>query len=173
MPASVKDQYTNIVQVGVTQSATDTLTFQEVDMGLTIFQKVGLIINRVEVQLSSTVYALLAANADRGQIGLTQSNQITSIGIQEAAVLMQHEIKVQTVGTPASAFFVEDPLVFDYTGLPGGGLLITPKPLYAAVNSDGLGSAMTEIIFRLYFQIVELKAEEYFELLEARRFFGA
>lgn len=173
MAANVKDQYSNIVQVGVTQSAANTLTFNEVDMGLTIFQKVGLIISRVEVQLSSTVLALLAANTDRLQFGLTQSNQITSIGIQESAVLCQHEMIMQTIGTAASGFIVEDPYTFDFANLPGGGLLITPKPLYCAVSSANLGSAMTEIIFRLYFQIIELKAEEYFELLEARRFFGA
>jgi len=171
MPEGKQDKYTNMIQASVTQSAANTLTFAEIDLGLTIFQKVGIIINRLEVFPGAGVWAAMPGSGDTFIYAITQSNLIASLSPAENAVVFRYQDYVQSYGTPATVMHYTDPITSDFTNLPGGGLLTTPRPLYAAVDSDSV-AATPEIIFRMYFTIIELKADEYFELLESRRFFG-
>lgn len=113
----------------------------------------------------------MLAAADTFIYAITQSNQITTLSPDESAVVFRLQQYIGEVGTGASGIVFEDPLVGDFTTMPGGGLLIAPRPLYVAVDSDSVANT-PEVIFRMYFTILELKTDEYFELLESRRFFG-
>lgn len=169
--ATKKDNYSNLVQVAITQSAADTLTFEEIDLGLTIFQKIGIVINRIEMYPQGPGWALLQNNGDTFIFGLTQSNQITTLSPSENAVVYRHQEYLMHYGTAGNAVPYSEPIVADFSEMPGGGLIIAPRPLFIALDSDGLGATFEGII-RMYFIIIELKADEYFELLESRRFFG-
>lgn len=164
-----QDKYTNVLNVSVTQSSANTLTFEEVDVGLNLFDRVGLLISRMEYYNNEE--GELAANGDYIRMALTASNQITTISAQERAVIAMMEKQVIDHGTPASATLVHEPWVQDWSSLPGGGLLVAPKPLYVACSSAGL-SAASRTDLRMFFTIIKLRDADYFELVESRRFFS-
>lgn len=173
MPATKKgtDKYANILNQTVTQSAADTLTFSEINIGLNIFDKVGLLINRIEFVPSKATVNLFATNADSLVMALSASNQISSLSFSANEIIDLLTLDAVTIGAAASGSVAQKPLTRTYESLPGGGLLVAPKPLYFGVDSASLGTAGV-VEFRLYFTVIQLKPDEYFELLESRRYFG-
>lgn len=171
MPVGKTDKYANILQESVTMSATDTLTFQEINIGLNIFDKVGLLLHRIQFDPAVSFFGEMVAITDYVRMALSQSNTISSLSINERAVIDLLELGVVAHGTPASAALVEVPLTRSYTDLPGGGILIAPRPLYFALSSSGFAAPLT-VVMRVYFTIIQLKDSDYLELIESRRFFS-
>lgn len=169
--AERKDLYVNMLQQYVACSAANTLTFAEIDIGLNIFDKIGLLVNRIEYYPSSTTTQELVAATDILDMCLVQSNQIATIRIDERAVIDHVQIVPVLVGAIVSFVQVELPYARDYANMPGGGLLIAPRPLYVAIDSTGFTGAANMFV-RVYFTIKKLGDSDYFELLESRRFFG-
>ena len=166
--AGGSDKYANVLYDSVTQSATDTLTFEAIEIGLSLFDKVGILIHRLEWFGHQ---AKLAADNDTIEFGLSTSNGWSAADSSEPSIITFHKESVVDYGTAATCKLQRQPLLDDFTTLPGGGILTTPKPLYLFCDSDALAAAAT-VKIRLFFTIVTLKAEEYFELLETRQFFG-
>lgn len=169
--AGVTDKYANVLHDTVAMSAPNTLTFQEIDVGLNLFDKTGILIHKIQADPSAIYQADMLTSADWAQFALVQSTSITFLNITERSVIDLLEQIVTTHGAPASSQVIDIPLERDYTSLPGGGILIAPKPLYWAVQTAGFASALVTA-FRLYFTIVKLKDTDYLELLESRRFYG-
>ena len=168
MPAGAVDKYSNLLYDSVTESGANTLTFEAIDIGLNIFDKVGLLIHRIEWY---RWHDLLAAAADLLTFGLSASNGWATATPAETSILTYHRASLVDYGTAGNNYLTVDPMIDDFTTLPGGGLLTTPKPLYMFGAGSNLASAAT-IKMRMFFTIVTLKPEEYFELLESRAFFG-
>jgi hypothetical protein len=167
MPAAVVDKYSNIIFESVTESAANTWTAESVDIGLTIFEKVALLVHRIQW---SGFTLQLAAVADMIQFGLSSSETISGDVAESAQVITWRQYKIADYGTAANNRIWEEPVVDDYSTLPGGGILIVPRPLYLWVKGANLanpGAAECKI----FFTIVKLKPEEYFELLESRAYF--
>lgn len=167
----VADRYSNVINTTLTLSAANTLTFQEIDVGLTIFQKVALLIERMDIFMPPASQAEFVAVTDWAQVALTQSNQIADLDIDEAAIIDMLQVTVVVHATAGNANIIINPWQRDFTQLGGGGLLIVPKPLFLAGLTAGF-TAPAVITLRFYFRIIALKPDEYFELLESRRFFG-
>lgn len=165
---SSPDKFPNVIYDSCTQSAANTLTFEEINVGLNIFDKVGLIIHRVEYYKMDN---LLLDDTDTIVFGLSQSDSWTTAGPEETSVIDHNRRRVVEIGAATAAYMIQSPFVKEFTGLPGGGILTTPKPLYLYVDSTNLGSEAT-VDIRMFFTIIKLKPEEYFELLESRQYFG-
>jgi len=166
---NVNDKYSNQLSVTIDQSAADALTFEEIDIGLTVFDKVGLLLQRMQVEINSTTRDNLLTTADVFEVALTQSNSIPTLNMQNAAVI--DKIKISMALITSGALPLIQPLTRDWSNLGGGGILIVPRPFYIAINSTGFAAA-GQATCRLFFQVVTLKPEEYFELLETRQYFG-
>lgn len=164
------DMYSNILTQNVTQSSANALEFAEIDVGLNLFDKVGLLVSRIEFY-NNQAHNELVANGDTLRMAVTQSNQIASISPAERSVINMLEWNVIDHGTPANATITQEPWMQNFADLPGGGILVAPKPLYFAIDSDGFTAASVGSL-RMYFTIIKLKDADYFELLESRRFFG-
>lgn len=162
------DKYANILYDSVVQSAVNTLTFNSVEIGLSLFDKVGILIHRIEW---FNAEFNLVADADTVEFGLSTSNGWTAADSSEPSIITFHKMMMVDYGTAATAATIKQPILDDFTTLPGGGLLVTPRPLYIFCDSSALAAAQT-VKTRLFFTIVQLKAEDYFELLETRQFFG-
>lgn len=170
MANALKDKYTNIFQFTAEESAINTLTFGEIQLGLTIFQKVALLINRVTVDWGAACIAQLAAATDTCAVGIVQDDSVASISLEQPATVFKRQKVLASYGVAANSIMHDVVEVIDYSTLPGGGELITPSPLYWAIQSVGT-AATFPVTVRVCFQVVELKSDEYFELLEARRFY--
>lgn len=162
------DKYANIIYDSVVESAANTLTFNSVDLGISLFDKVGLLISRIEWY---EVHALLVAGDDTFYYGLSTSNQFSSPAPEQTSIITFHKDQIYDYGVAGNNILHAEPYVDDFSTLPGGGILVTPRPLYCFALGANLASAGTAK-FRMFFTITTLKAEEYFELLESRQFFG-
>lgn len=171
MAGSKVDKFVNVLQQTITMSDANTITFQEINVGLNVFDKVGMLIHRVEVAISTASMNEMIVNGDVFRFSIVTSNLLSSITLEQPAVVDSVNLNVIPHGTPASAELFQNPIILDYNTLPGGGILITPKPLYLALDTSGF-SVPGSATVRFMFTIVDLKPEEYFELLEARQFFG-
>lgn len=164
------DVYSNLILTTFNMSAADTLTFQEIDLGISLFENIGLLIEKIEYIPSVETKTLLVAAADRIRFGLTNDNGISSISADDRRIIDFMELGVGgIVGAVVSSFLEVKPYVHDFTMLGGGGLIVAPRPLYAWMMTDGLGAVMG-LVMRLYFRVLRLSSNEYIELLEARRF---
>ena len=149
----------------------NTLEFQEINVGLNIFDKVGLIIHKLEYEVSTATIAGLTATGDIYELGLVSSNQIANMAFDQRGLIHKVEWVTLAFGTAATMTFFASPRVFDFSTLPGGGLLIPPKPLYLGINSASVAVLGVGFV-RIYFTIKPLKDADYFELLETYRFYG-
>jgi len=163
-----KDKYSNLVFDEVTESGTDTLTFEAVDLGLSAQDRVGVLIHRLEW---SKWELGLADDTDRIEFGLSASNGWATVAASEQSIITFIRKNVTEIGTAASALVWSIPEVQDFTTFPGGGILIVPRPLYLFIKGTNLATAQT-VAMRMYFTLVTLKPEEYFELLETRTYFA-
>lgn len=171
MPANQTDKYVNMITGDLALSAANTLTFEEINVGLNIFDKVGLLITRLEYDTTMAAIAEMTASGDFINAGFTTSNQVSSLLINKSEVVDQVVIGRHDMGAAAAAQLFMKPWVRDFSTQPGGGLLVPPKPLYFAGYSGGLASPCT-LYLRFYFIIIKLTDAEYLELLETRRAFG-
>lgn len=170
--ARVVDKYPNIINVTLTESAAGTLTFTDLNIGFSAFDRIGLLIHRLEYYPENNLLDSLVADTDFVHFGVAASNQLADINADERAVIDVVRLKAILEGAAATLFFTTLPIVRDYTAMPGGGILVAPRPLYGAVVAGGMAAAIN-VQLRMYFTTVDMADADYFELLESRQFYGA
>jgi hypothetical protein len=83
-----------------------------------------------------------------------------------------NELVAVLQGAGVSSHIVRMPFIKDLSTLPGGGSLVPCRPIFLFAKSAGWAAAGS-FSARIYFTVVDLKAEEYWELVEATRLVGA
>lgn len=165
---SLQDMYTSQALLSPTESGANTLTFEKLETGLSVYDKVGWIIARIEWSLSSATLALFNGTTDVLNVALTMSNNLSSLSVDDPANIIMRRWQRTDLGTAASGWIKPLLHVDDFSTLPGGGLLTLPSPLYGAILGQGLSGA-AECFIRLFFQAVELSESDYFNLIQARQ----
>lgn len=165
--ATPAETFANFAIVSVTQTAIDSLTFQKLDAGINMFSKIGWVVSRIEWYFGSNLTQLGSTGTDV-TMALTQSNAISSLDPTEPGVLSRIRITRMDLGTAASGFYVVEPLIEDYSSLPGGGLIVLPNPIYVGITSTSAASALTGT-GRIFYETVTLNDQDYFELLQMRQ----
>lgn len=160
------DKYVNRASMSVVTSAADTLTFSQLTTGISTFSKQAFVIHRVNWYAANR--HLIAQDGAYFQAAITMSNKASGLSLDDPGVLHMQEWHVDYAGTPANVFHYIEPDVSDFSTLPGGGLIVPANPIFLAVDSVSIGSAIT-ISCRFDFTVIDLKADEYIELVEALR----
>ena len=161
------DKFANMAVITVTESAANTLTFKKLETGISIHDKVGWIINRVEYFLSELGLTQFADNEDLAYWGLACSNSFAAPSMTEETILDVNCLS-KMEATDVGFFFQYRPFIKDFSTLPGGGLLVPPVPLYLWLKGTGLAGAGS-VTCRMHYTLKELSVDEYWELVEARR----
>lgn len=162
-------EFTNVAHIVVTESAAATLTFKKLETGISVMEKVAWIIHRLEYYLPSVTSANFNGDSDALQGALCAANTLADLeDMSNPALLDMFFLRRIDLGVAASGTWFESPKVKDFAGFPGGGLLIPPNPLYAALKGTGTVAAMT-MRLRIFYSPVTLKTEEFWQLVEAYR----
>lgn len=169
---AAKDQFANIAVISCTESAADTLTYKKLETGIAMFEKVAWVISRIEYFMHNLDVTLHNATGDLTMVALTVSNALTTLGSGNIEInpMVLHGVQFKRMDLGASATGVEQimPVVYDFSALPGGGIIVPPTALFLAVQ--GSSEASAAIVFaRIYYTVLQLKPEDYWELVEARR----
>lgn len=159
--------YATYWAASLTMSAANALTYEKIESGMSIYDRIGWVLSRVEWMVPVGTRNLLLDQSDEITMGLATSNSMATISDTDPNVLSRLRISVADFGTAANSLLIDDPIVQDYTGLPGGGLLVLPNPLYVFMDSESVASAGS-IAARAWFTSVDLSDEDYFLLAQAR-----
>lgn len=162
------DKYVNKAYGEVTESAAGTLSFGEIQTGMAMFEKVAWIIHRIHWFPSAASLLQLTAVSDYLTMALVGSDKMSSLSLRDQAVYDIFVIRPLVYGTAASAEQMVIPVIRDMSNLPGQGLIVPPRPLYIACISGGFANPAI-VSARIEFTYKELKADEYWELVEATR----
>jgi hypothetical protein len=171
--AKVSDiDFANLAAVTCTESAANTLTFKKLDTQVSINQKVAWLINRLEL-FSVIDSSQMGANLDSLSWALTRSNLVTDLlDLTEAAIVFQGIFQLNYFGAAASGWIWEMPRRFDFSTLPGGGILVPASPLYLGIKGNSLTGAAT-LKMRIYYQVLDLSPEQFWQLVETTRVVGS
>ena len=110
----------------------------------------------------------MTASGDYMQMALTTSNKMTGLGLDDPAVVALRETHAALFGAAANNVIFSQPDITDYTELPGGGVLVPGYPVFLACDSVALGAVQT-VSIRIHYTVIELKTDEYLELIESSR----
>lgn len=168
---TVKDKFVNLAEVNVTMSAANTLTFTELMFGISMFDKVALLVQRLEFLYSAATLQELVAASDELSAALTISNTIVNLSPLQNQVVDVHQVDVNIVGAATVTHLVHQPTIRDFSSLLGGGILIPARPVYLGLTTAGFAAAAW-CSMRMYYSFVPLAADDYWELVEARRMIG-
>lgn len=167
----VKEKFVNQAYLAVTESGANTLTYSKLETGISIYEKVGWLISRMDYQFVYS-HAQFGTEGDSLDFGLTASDAMAAVDISQSAVIDYNRIYRAEAGTAATGFPMEVPFTKSFADLPGGGLLVPPNPIYIFAFGQGLVGAQL-VKARMFYTVVSLKAEEFWELVEQRRMIGA
>lgn len=156
------DSFTNRLIGDLTMSAANTWTDTPVEIGVSLFQQVALLVNRVEFRPALSTLAELAAAGDSLTMMFTSYDPASMPALTDPRIYLYKCIETRGAATT----LIESPLVLDLADLPGGGILIPPRPLYFGVISAGFAAAAT-VAFQLYYTVKELSKEDYLELIQS------
>jgi len=165
---SIAGAFASQAVLEVTESAANTLTFQKLETGLSVYDKIGWVLNRVEFRLGSGVPALFNASADVLQMALTMSNSLTALADNDPAIYTNLMLYRIDYGTAATGVLAENLYAQDFGMLPQGGILILPNPLYLGVKGTSL-TAAASVVARIYYSAIELSDTDYFNLVQSRQ----
>jgi len=162
-----KDNFANKFYGKVVESAANTLTFAEIKTNVSIFEKAAWVLHRLEFYLSPTDLAKLLGGGDSLKMAFTMTDKITSLGLDSAGVIDMLELQHHNL-TSVGFSDIQFPVIRDFTGLPGGGIIIAPRPLFVAAQGVSLATAIT-IEVRGYFTMMALSADQYLDLVDFYR----
>lgn len=162
-----RDNYANKFYGSATESAANTLTFKEIPTNVNTFDKIAWVLHRLEWYIPKATWDLVINTADTLTCALTASSQITALGLDNPSV-----IDAYTVGnkeaTAVGFSYWQMPQIRDFSGLPGGGLIMAPRPLYIGLKAESFTSAATAQL-RGYFSQLSMSSDDYLELVDFYR----
>jgi len=162
------DKFVNLAFGTITESAANTLTFSEIQTHISVFEKEAWIIHRIQWFPTAYSFDKLVGVADYFTLALTVSNKVTTLDLSDPAVIDLAQVVGVLHGAAANLETLNTPLSRDFSTLPGGGIIITPRPLYLAIKGTSLADPVAAQA-RIFFTHQTLAAEDYWELVEARR----
>ena len=163
----IKDSYSNKGYGSVTESGAGVLTFSEIQTNVSIFEKVAWVIQRIEWYLAQATVTLLVDSADHLECALVASNSVASLGLEIPGVIDVVDLQRYQASGVGFTYQVM-PWIRDFSNLPGGGLIIAPRPLFLAILGTSLATPAS-VECRFYFTQKILRAEEYLELIDFYR----
>ncbi len=165
------ERFVNQAYLSVVESGANTATFSKLETGISIYEKVGWLITRIDYNVDCAA-AVLTANALGISFGISSMDGIASPSLSMSQIIDYNTRIRSDYGAAASGFLLDRPWEKDFSALPGGGLLVPPNPLYLWAKGIGLAAAQT-ILARMFYTVIKLKTEDFWELVEQRRMIGA
>ena len=166
--ATGSDRYANKAYGAVTMSAANTLTFAEIPTNVNIMDKTAWVLHRLEWFIPAGSMAEMGAIGEGLNVALTMSSSVTSLALNSAAIIDSLQFFAVAILAGTSASHQQFPVIRDFTGMPGGGLIIAPRPLFVAMVSNGAAGACS-CQCRLYYTQITMSSEDYLDLIDFYR----
>ena len=159
-----EDRFANVFTADVTLSAPNALTFVEMTFGITLRDRVAIVIDEMYFYVSSATIALMTTTGDEIQWGLSVSDQPTDIqDVSDRRILYTTSMGRMDFGVAAAGSFYVMPLKNSFAPP----LIALPNRMFFGVDSVGLPSAINARL-RMHFRTVKItQDQQLIEVLEA------
>jgi len=159
-----EDRFANVFTGELKLTGANTLSFAEMNFGITLRDRVALIIDQLYWYLSAASIAEMTATGDRIIAGLCVSDQVADMeDIADRRILVGLTFTRHDFGTAAAAGFIQTPIVQEFSPP----LIVLPNRFFIGGSSSGLASALT-IQVRMHFRTVSITQDQQLvEVLEA------
>ena len=161
-----KEQFANIAHIDVTEGGANTITAVKLDAGIAVFQRTALVLHQIEFRPNGSTMAMVLEDSDTFAMAITTSDSLSNLERDQAAIVDLVEYKVIDHGTAANDETVPLPFIHNFCSFPSGGIIVPGNAVYATVKGTSLAGA-GRCIFSLWFSYMELKAEDYYDLMQA------
>jgi hypothetical protein len=165
--ARQQDRFANVAGVRMAGAANGALEYTQLLTGVSLGQGLGILIDRIEYDISSAEN-ILDTDADYLMQGLSTSNGqsytdlITNGQWNDRRIIHHTQLRRGNIGTPATGLFTRYPVAFDFR-VP----MIVASPYIYAFNANVGGNAALINFVKMYFRYLELTSQEYLEVAEA------
>jgi len=159
-----EDRFANVFTAQVVQTAANALTFAEMNFGITLRDRVAIVIDTLYFYLRRTDLLLFTAVGDEIVCALTVSDQVTNLAdLADRRILAAKWLDRMDFGTAAGAEMVTIPMEISFSPP----LIALPNRLFFGVDSTGL-AAVTIVQMRMHFRTVSITQDQQLvEVLEA------
>ena len=164
-----KDIFSNLAYGSVVETALNTLTFSEINTGVSVHERIAWIINRILWYPLVATLNEIKITTEQLDLALTAHSNVDDIAaLSDPGVLTLMTLSRLADATATGSEREITPFIQNFSDLPGGGLIIAPKPLYVAAKGSNLAGP-TSTHCRIYYTIKELEPDEFWELVQAAR----
>ncbi len=160
------EKYVNIANIYMAESAANTLTFRQLQTGIAVFAKTAMLVHRIEYRVTPASLTQMANVADELRVALVTTTSLVDLITQAAGITDMMEWKTQISGAPATQVWYNEPIVHEFGNLPSKGLLMPGTSVYGAIKGVSMTNPCVAYM-RLYFSYMEMKGDDYFELVQA------
>ena len=147
-------------------SAAQVLTFVELNFGMTLRDRIAIVIDELYFYISQTVMDEMTAVSDRIAMALTVSDQVTNIfssNLEDRRILYQTQVARADFGTAASAAHIISPLKQSFSPP----MIALPNRIFFGIDTSGLASA-GNCVMRMHFRTVRItQDQQLIEVLES------
>lgn len=161
-----EDRFANVFTAEVTESAAGTLTWIELAFGITLRDKIAVVIDELYIYVPSGIMDDFTALSDEIAFGLSMSDQVTNIfsaALDDRRILYMTSVQRQDFGTAAGGQFIRFPLKESFSPP----LIVLPNRLFFGVQTNGLATAGTAVLRMHYRTISITQDQQLIEILEA------
>lgn len=157
------DTFDQFMAFGVTQSAANTLTFGDINIGVSLFDYAGFVISRVEYTMGRATMAELVGNADSLVCAICGA-QVTDVAdVTNPQIYDNMAVIPQVAANGATQILI--PIIHDFSSMLGGGLMVPAQTIRIGVQTAGFAAAGT-VTGRIYYSVRSLQAADYLELVQ-------
>lgn len=159
-----EDRFANVFTAELTLSAANTLTFAELNFGITLRDRVAIVIDELYYFFNTAAYGLMTTAADVIAVGITVSDQVTDISdMGDRRILSGKRITRVDFGTAASGGLVDEPFKESFSPP----LIALPNRLFLGMVTAGLAATIV-CQLRMHFRTVTItQDQQLIEVLES------
>jgi len=159
-----EDRFANVFTAEVTMSAANTLTFVQMDFGMTFRDRIAVVIDELFFYPGSAAIVQMTTAADELIMGITTSDQPGGLlDLADRRIVYSHIVGRYDFGTAASGTLVER--VFKQSFSPP--LIVLPTRMFFGFQTVGLAAAQT-CVMRMHYRTVSITQDQQLtEVLEA------
>lgn len=159
---AAEDRFANVFTGQVVMSAANTLTFSQLSFGITLRDRVAIVIDEIYWYIQQAALIEMTTLGDEVKMGITLSDQVSVLGVHDSRVVLLSQLTRMDFGTAASGVHLKLPIKESYSPP----VIVLPTRLFVAVMSSGLASAAV-VDVRMHYRTVPITQDrQIIEILE-------